>query len=628
MKKICQLIALLLITVNVNSQSYIGFLTDNYSGVHGVINNPANIADSKYKIDINLAGGSALFGNDYYGITPTRLLDENYSLRNDASRFPKEQNNIYGNIDVLGPSVLININKKSAFAFFTRYRSFYNITNFNGTELDKIQNGFDENQAFTANLNNTFITTNNWAEIGFTYSSILIQENQHFVKGGFTFKYLKGLGNAYAVTNDFNIDYDPDEIAESSNTLGSISSDGELSYGFSENFRDNTNDVGPVSGAGALGLDVGLVYEWRPNEQFRKYSGFNKYKVKVGLSVTDIGSITYDHIEERYNLDNTVTSQANFESIQSAEDFRKFYSIESTGQTEKAVLPTAFHFNADWNINQKFYLNFNTDLSLTKKTKANRSHSVNMYSITPRYESKWLTLQTPISIQQYSGFQWGAGFRAGPIYVGSGSAITSLFKKDTKALDIYAGIKIPFFQPKSKDKDKDGVPDKVDRCKDEFGAIDNNGCPWEDTDGDGLTDNLDDCPKIPGDIDNNGCPQLTHEIQEALNAEAEIIFFNSNKTEITPETNDALMKVIDILNEYPYAQLSIEGHADSIGNSKLNQKVSELRANAVRNFLIQKGIEPSRLTAVGYGENKPIATNLTRKGRAENRRVEIKLIQP
>lgn len=627
MKRYCLLISLLLIAVNINSQSYIGFLTDNYSGVHGVISNPANIADSKYKVDINLAGGSVLFGNDFYGITPTELLNENYSIRDDGTRFPTEENNVFGNIDVLGPSVLINIDKKSAFAFFTRFRSFYNVSNFNGNEIDKLENGFDQNEDFNINLNNTFISTNNWAEIGFSYSSILIQENQHFIKGGFTFKFLKGFGNAYSIINNFDLDYNPNETAPGSSSLGSVTSNGELTYGFSENFKENTNDISAVSGASALGLDVGLIYEWRPNELSRKYTGFNKYKLKFGLSVTDIGSITYDHIEERYNLDNTIVSQENFESILSAQDLRKFYNIQSTGQTEKAVLPTAFHFNADWNINQKFYLNLNTDLSLTKKTKVNRSHFANMLTVTPRYESKWFTIQAPASIQQYSGFQWGAGFRAGPLYIGSGSVITSLFKKDTKALDVYVGLKIPFFQPKSKDKDKDGVPDRADRCKNEFGAIDNNGCPWEDTDGDGLTDNLDDCPKVPGDVNNNGCPQLTFEIQEALNTEAKIIFFNSNSTEITPETEGALMKIIKILNEYPYAKLSIEGHADSIGNSKLNQKVSELRANAVRNFLIQKGIEASRLSAIGLGENKPIATNLTRKGRAENRRVEIKLIQ-
>ena len=616
------------IAMNSMAQSYVGFLTDNYNGIHGVISNPANIADSKYKLDINLAGASALFGNDFYGFDAKKLLDESYTIENDAKKFPKSENNIFGNIDVLGPSALININKKSAFAITTRLRSFYNINSFNGSQIEELENGFDIGQDFNINQNKTFISTNTWAEIGFTYSSILIQENQHFFKGGFTFKYLQGLGNAYATTNNLAINYDADETVVGANAPGSVTTDGDFTYGYSENFKENTDDISTVSGARALGLDVGLIYEWRPNELSRNYTGYNKYKLKLGLSVTDIGSITYDNIEERYNLSEAgPVSQENFESIKNAEDLRLFYDISSTGQTEKAVLPTALHFNADWNLNQKFYLNLNTDLSLTKKSKLNRNRVANMVTLTPRFESKWFTMQAPISYQQHSGLNLGAGLRAGPIYIGSGSGISALLKKDTKAIDVYVGIKIGLFKPQSKDQDKDGVPDKVDGCIDEFGAIDNNGCPWEDSDGDGIYDNEDDCPDMRGDADNNGCPKLTYEIQKTLNAKAEVILFNSNKTEITDKTAEALMGVIDILNQYPYAKLSIEGHADSIGNSKLNQKVSEMRANAVRNFLIQKGIDASRLTAIGYGENIPIATNLTRKGRAQNRRVEIKLEQ-
>lgn len=626
MKKYLLFIFTFFITINTIAQSYIGFLTDNYSGVHGVINNPASLADSKYKFDINLAGASALFGNDFYGFDATKLLDEDYAIETDGVKFPESENNIFGNIDILGPSVLINIDRKSAFAVFTRFRSFYNVTSINGNEIDKIDNGFDQNQDFNASLDKTLISTNTWAEIGITYSSILIDDNKHFFKGGFTFKYLKGLGNAYATSDNLSLNYEANETIPGGTTPGSVTVGGDFTYGYSENFKENTDEIEAISGAAALGLDLGIIYEWRPNELTHNYTGYNKYKLKLGLSVTDIGSITYDNIEERYDLTNSQPiSQQNFENIKSAQDIRTFFDIQSTGQTEKAVLPTAFHFNADWNINQKFYLNFNTDISLTKKGKLNRSHAANMFTLTPRYETKWFTIQTPVSFQQHSGLNIGGGFRAGPIYVGSGSAISALLKKDTKAIDVYAGIKIPVFKPQSKDQDNDGVPDKVDGCKEEFGAVDNNGCPWEDSDGDGLFDNEDDCPNVRGDIDNNGCPKLTHKIQEALNAKAKIILFNSNKTEITENTAEALMGIIDILNEYQYSKVIIEGHADSIGNSNLNQTVSEKRANAVKNFLISKGIDASRLTAIGYGENKPIATNLTRKGRAMNRRVIIRL---
>jgi len=88
-----------------------------------------------------------------------------------------------------------------------------------------------------------------------------------------------------------------------------------------------------------------------------------------------------------------------------------------------------------------------------------------------------------------------------------------------------------------------------------------------------------------------------------------------------------MVDIITILNEYPTAKFSVEGHTDSVGSNSLNQKLSESRALSVKEFLVSKGIDAFRLSAIGYGEDKPIATNNTSKGRTENRRVEINLVK-
>jgi len=80
-----------------------------------------------------------------------------------------------------------------------------------------------------------------------------------------------------------------------------------------------------------------------------------------------------------------------------------------------------------------------------------------------------------------------------------------------------------------------------------------------------------------------------------------------------------------IFKEYPKADFSIGGHTDSVGSKATNQALSERRANAVRDYLISNGINADRLTAAGFGEDYPIASNKTRAGRKENRRVEVKL---
>ncbi len=175
------------------------------------------------------------------------------------------------------------------------------------------------------------------------------------------------------------------------------------------------------------------------------------------------------------------------------------------------------------------------------------------------------------------------------------------------------------------DADGDGIKDGSDNCPNEAGPAENNGCPWPDKDGDSVLDKDDQCPDVAGTVANNGCPEVTEEVQKQLNDYAKTILFDTGKSSIKAESTTVLVDIIQILGEYPNAKFTVEGHTDSVGSAKLNQKLSESRANAIRDFLIDKGIGADRLSAVGYGEDKPIATNNTRSGRKENRRVEINL---
>jgi len=177
------------------------------------------------------------------------------------------------------------------------------------------------------------------------------------------------------------------------------------------------------------------------------------------------------------------------------------------------------------------------------------------------------------------------------------------------------------------DNDGDGVADNVDRCPDVPGPIANAGCPWPDTDNDGVADKDDMCPDVPGPAANKGCPQMTEEDVAQLKEYARTIYFKTNSAEFTPKTYPVLDAIVVIMKKYPSARFRIEGHTDSVGSADYNLKLSQRRANAVRDYLISKGISPDRLEAVGYGETRPIASNRTAAGRAKNRRVEIILIQ-
>jgi outer membrane protein OmpA-like peptidoglycan-associated protein len=103
------------------------------------------------------------------------------------------------------------------------------------------------------------------------------------------------------------------------------------------------------------------------------------------------------------------------------------------------------------------------------------------------------------------------------------------------------------------------------------------------------------------------------------------ILFDSDKAELKGSATDNLTKVANVLNEYPETNLMIEGHTDSQNTEPYNQRLSERRADAVKVYLIEKGVGPSRLKTKGYGEMTPVATNETPEGRAQNRRVEVKI---
>ena len=177
------------------------------------------------------------------------------------------------------------------------------------------------------------------------------------------------------------------------------------------------------------------------------------------------------------------------------------------------------------------------------------------------------------------------------------------------------------------DADGDGVADGEDECPNEAGPVANNGCPWPDTDGDGILDKDDKCPNEAGTVANNGCPEVkpTAEVVKALNTYARSLLFDTGKASFQKSADQVLEAMVVIFKEYPQANFAIEGYTDSVGSESSNQALSERRANAVRDYLISNGINAERLTAAGYGEDSPIATNNTRAGRSENRRVEVKL---
>lgn len=188
---------------------------------------------------------------------------------------------------------------------------------------------------------------------------------------------------------------------------------------------------------------------------------------------------------------------------------------------------------------------------------------------------------------------------------------------DVAGLAKYGGCPIP-------DTDKDGVNDENDKCVDVAGVARFQGCPVPDTDKDGVNDEEDKCPSEAGLVNNYGCPEIAKTVVDRINIAAKNIFFVTGSYKLLAKSNKALNDIVRILNDNPSYKLDADGHTDITGKPDKNQVLSENRAKAVVDYLKTKGIDESRITATGHGQDEPIADNKTTAGRSKNRRVELK----
>ncbi len=187
--------------------------------------------------------------------------------------------------------------------------------------------------------------------------------------------------------------------------------------------------------------------------------------------------------------------------------------------------------------------------------------------------------------------------------------------------------------PAPADRDGDGIPDSLDKCPDQpedFDKIDDaDGCPEDDFDKDDIADAVDACPKEPGEPsaekDKNGCPVFIRRLEGSTEIEIlKQVQFATGSAKILSNSFKILDEVVKLMTINKDIQLvAIEGHTDNKGKDKDNEKLSDDRANSVRQYIIDKGIHPDRLTAKGFGPYKPIADNKTADGRQKNRRVEF-----
>jgi len=572
---------------NVFAQDFNGYRQSNYSGVSGGDLNPANIADNRMLVDITLSGFSGTAYNNYLYFNPHQMpfgwkgtfgTDANGKYQNQAAHDYATNPNLFkiipasqtqdslnahtgGLFEFNNPgrknrdvhynhsldifNFMITVSPKMAFSFGIKNRAFVNVSNVSpeiieiGTsEIDTVfwRNNYD-NQSI--NFSSTV-----WNEYNLGFGMVVMDKEEHFIKVGTKLKLLQGMGAVYFGANDMKVEF---LNADTATVI-----DAHFNYGYSENFETYANN--PPSSASELfssftygfGIDLGVVYEWRPNWKDYKYDmdgetnlwrkDRDKYKLKFSFAINDLGGINYE--KGGWSKDFIVNIDHNHAQNPTAEfplaEFDDTDGIDAFNSNVDSLimngygklgdddanssffmnLPSHISTSVDWHIWNAFYLNANAFININFKSDAHKVTYPTSFSLTPRYDFAWAGVSIPLSYNTLvgagnvgTGFKAGLGLRMGPIIIGTSDLKPLLATgKDRKlaGADIYFAIKIPILRGHPKDSDKDLVSNKIDLCKNTPGVWEFRGCP--DTDGDGIQDTEDNCPTEAGLPEFNGCP--------------------------------------------------------------------------------------------------------------------------
>lgn len=505
------------------AQSFPGYRSGNYTGVNGVFFNPANIADSRYKWDVNVFGIDGLVGNDqnklsFKDITKSSFNED--SLKSKLLRGSGDNLEAMSRIDILGPSGMWNLGRWTGMAVTTRGRVWANARDINGRLAGAILDAGvpRDNYPFNFNMQRAVLNTVGWTEIGVSAAHVFTKKpgTKHFFKGGLTLKYIAGIANASLEMVNFN-----GTVNNGTGGTYLTNTVGRISLNTTEaNFDDyDFGDFFEFNGHG-VGGDIGIVYEYRPVSDYSKYTNdrwATRYKLKVGVSVLDIGQIKFSQSGNQSgtwdaNIPNGqqfLLSQFNDKNIGDYEDIldaSAFFSPVGVSENDyKISLPTTILAQVDYNIAGPFFMQAAAQIATTKTNGLNL-FAYNAYFLTPRVENARWGISVPLSYSELSSFNAGVSLRFGPVFLGSGSVISSIF--DSKQADLHFGVRfgMPYKKKEKPDTDKDGVYDDVDKCPTIPGVARYQGCPVPDADKDGINDEQDSCLNEPGLAKYNGCP--------------------------------------------------------------------------------------------------------------------------
>ncbi|NIK74737.1 outer membrane protein OmpA-like peptidoglycan-associated protein [Thermonema lapsum] len=497
------------------AQNYWGLHSSNYSPLTGVHLQPADIVDARTKFQLLLVGANLDVNNNYLGLERSTFWKFNYSDNDFRQNLDGKSKRALINMDMQALGLMLSLSPKSALALVPRVRTFLNFDDIDEPTAKLIYEKFNSPELWQTNISDDHVSAQAhvWAEYGLTYGRVILDEGEHFLKTAGTLKLLQGLGSAYMYVNDLRYEFTNQDVVSLFQA--------EFSYGHSDNFSLSETPSYRFVAKPSVGFDFGVVYEWRPDYQMYRYEmdgeenlpdrAKNQYRAKVGLSLTDLGSIRYNKSSDSRdfiaNIQNWDISQEKINDVNDIDQIIKsrFTYTEAQGEY-KMNLPTALNLQADYLFSQGIGLNLTATWALKQGTKdIDKNHYITTYAVTPRVESKKYGLYLPLSLHDNTGFNAGIAVRLGPLFFGSRDLLSNAaLNNEVRGANFYLGLSIRSFYKKPKDRDGDHVSDKLDQCVSVPGVWEFRGCP--DSDGDHVPDVEDVCPQLPGLPQFNGCP--------------------------------------------------------------------------------------------------------------------------
>ncbi|MCE6990770.1 DUF5723 family protein [Dyadobacter sp. CY323] len=499
MRKNYFLVILLILglVLKAESQHMPGVSMSNFAGTNALYHNPAFVADSRYSVYVNLVGTQFYTANNHvkyeapYSFLSliTNTVSDEYRNERGALLFPRSylREKLNGNFKYLNaggdtrlPSVMFNMFKgKIGVGISTRLRYIINTSQVTEdlarlisktTQLKELHNTVFENQSGKLHFNAL-------GEIAFTVGGTVIDNEADYLKVGVTAKRLIGLYNAHAIIDNSSYDIQPDATYDNRRQYIHVN-EINVRYGIThdEGFQNIKPTpawlIGAAPPGGGWGLDIGAVYEYRPDINKYTYTEVgerkrdaskNKYLYRIAVSLTDIGRVHFKNPGYLMQQEtHTVDKEFRYDSFQKLEGSEGLFNAINTSldggapiaPNFKSVLPMAFQASGDYQVKPNVYVSALWVQNLISQN-AFGMKAESYVAVTPRYEHKWYEISVPISLMnRYRSPAIGIAGRIGPLWLGTDHLTGLLNIGNPKAFNLYFGVSGGLFRrpPESQNK--------------------------------------------------------------------------------------------------------------------------------------------------------------------------------